>query len=109
MSYWVYLENKESASVQVPMHTEGGVMILGGTELAEMNVTYNYSVHFSVKNELHGKTAEETIPILEGAVEHFGTERTMNYWDASEGNVGYMCSILLSWAKLHPDAIWRVS
>lgn len=108
MSYWVYL-NDDRGTVEVEPHEEGGTYVLGGTPRAELNVTYNYSRHFSVKKELDGKTAGETIPILVDAVRRLGVERDPNYWNPTEGNVGYMASILLCWALQHPDAVWSVS
>ena len=110
MSYDVYLlKNKEGEPLKVPRFEEGGTYAVGGINEAHLNVTYNYSKLFSVSEELDGKTAEDTIPILEKAVFKFGTVRTKDYWEPSPGNVGYACNILLGWARLYPDAIWEVS
>src|SRR4029077_6146288 len=38
-----------------------------------------------------------------------GTERDDDYWAPTDGNAGYAASILLGWAKQHPEATWRVS
>lgn len=107
MSYWVYLE-KDNKTIQVNKHSEGGTFAVGGTNEAELNVTYNYSKHYSVKN-LEGRKAKDTTKELEEKVKEFGVERDSDYWSATKGNVGYALSILLSWAKEHPDAIWRIS
>jgi len=122
MSWWVYLDYSDERECLVPNHTEGGTYCLGntngevGTQQADLNITYNYSPHYYklINTEegirwLSGRTASETIPLLENAVDNLGFERTDDYWDATEGNAGYALSILLSWAKLHPEAIWRVS
>lgn len=108
MSYWVYLEEK-GEPVKVGDHTEGGTFAIGGTNEAELNVTYNYSKHFSVKKELDKKKAKDTIKIMEEKVKEFGTEQDKDYWNPTKGNVGYMLNILLGWAKQYPEAIWRVN
>ena len=122
MSWWISLDYADIRECLVPNHTEGGTYCLGntngevGTQEASLNVTYNYSpFYYQLINTeegirwLSGKTANETIPILENAVSVLGCEKTEDYWDANEGNAGYALSILLSWAKLHPDAIWSVN
>ncbi len=108
MSYWVSLKHAGTEFfVTVPPHSEGGTHVLGGTDEAELNVTYNYSTHWRVK-DIDGMKADDTIPILEEQVALLGTARDEDYWAATKGNVGYMCSILLAWAKQHPDAVWEV-
>jgi hypothetical protein len=79
-------------------------------------VTYNYSKHYreSIDREgglgwLHEKKASETIKRLEKAIKKLGTERDTDYWAGTPGNAGYALSILLKWAKQHPDAVFRVS
>jgi hypothetical protein len=89
--------------------------VLGGTNRAELNVTYNYSPFYHEyldKKEglefLDGKKAEECIPRLEKAVSILGVETdTDDYWKATKGNAAL--AILLSWAKQHPNAIFKVS
>lgn len=98
---------------QVDLHTEGSTYAIDGVSNAEMCVTYNYSrfirqaLHEDGIMWLYGKTAAETIPALEQAIVTLGTERTTNYWDATPGNAGYILSVLLLWAREHPDAIWN--
>jgi len=88
---------------------------LGGNPSAELNVTYNYGRCWrqhgwgNLADELDGKTVETTIPELRRMVDMLGTDRTDDYWAATDGNAGYALSILLSWAEQHPDATWRVS
>ena len=109
MSWWIYLEDPETAeTLPVSSHSEGGTYAVGGTSKAELNVTYNYAVHFSFRG-LHGKTGAETIATLQDPVATLGTERDSDYWSSTPGNAGYACSILLSWAQLHPTGRWRVS
>ena len=107
MSYWISLV-KDNEIVTVEPHQHGGTYVLGGTDTAEINVTCNYSKHFYTK-DLHGKTGAETIPMLQGAVNRLGVARDVDYWNPTPGNVGYNCSILLEWAKQHPEAVWDVS
>jgi hypothetical protein len=112
VSYWVYLE-KDGSTVKVARHAEGGTYALGGLPEAELNVTYNYSgsyrqADFSLR-DLHDKKAADTVSKLESVVSQLGTERDSDYWAATDGNAGYAASILLGWAKQHPEATWRVS
>jgi hypothetical protein len=108
MSWWISLECEACGStVKVESHSEGGTYCVGGTDRADLNVTYNYGGHFPFKS-LHEKMAKETIDMLEEAVERLGIERDQDYWAKTPGNAGYACSILLGWAKQHPEAIWRV-
>jgi len=113
MSYDVYLG--KTKPVKVKNHSEGGTYVLGGTEDASLNITYNYSKHYrnwlDAKDGLewlHGKTAKSTIKQLEIAVHNLGIDQSEDYWEPSTGNAGYALSILLSWAKEHPNAKWVV-
>jgi hypothetical protein len=104
--------NGEVASV--PRFEEGGTYVLGGTTQAELNVTYNYAEHMwkhlgeGGLKALHGKKAQDTIETLSKAVEALGTDRDSDYWKSTPGNAGFALSILLSWAKLHPEGEWDV-
>lgn len=124
MSYWVYLEDKDGNVLQVPPHSEGGTYVQCGTASAELNVTYNYAGQFAKvnldfhegdpigrdgKTAIHGKRAGDLIPQLRDAVLALGRHPSSNYWDSTPGNAGYALSILLGWAELHPDGIFRVS
>lgn len=100
--------------VEVEHFTEGGTYPLGGTNEAHINITYNYSFffhHFLDKDHglrwLYGKEAQATIERLEEAVKILGTRQYPDYWADTPGNAGYALSILLKWAKQHPDAIWE--
>lgn len=109
MSYWIYLEDRDGNAADVAAHEEGGTFAMGGMPQAELNVTYNYSDIFSIKKELDGKTAAETLPLLKQKVAEFGVERDNDYWKSTEGNVGYMLEILRRWAEQYPDYKWRVN
>lgn len=107
MSYWVALV-KEGERVTVPhFEAEGGTYVVGGSTEARLNVTYNYSEIWSVRT-IDGLTGADSIPLLEEQVHQLGTQQYRDYWAPTKGNVGYMCSILLAWARRHPTAIWEV-
>ena len=113
MSWDIHLEDAEGHVLEVPKHMEGGTYAMEGTPSACLNVTYNYSdvtrlVGFGFKESLNNRRAAVTIPDLEHVVDTLGTKKFENYWAPTPGNAGYAASILLNWAKLHPDAYWRV-
>jgi len=109
---------------KVEPHLEGGTIcdhkvgnsgnLYYGSGEAVLNITYNYNNLYKTwldKDEgirwLHGKKAGSTIERLEMGVTILGTERDSDYWKATPGNAGYALSILLDWAKKHPDAHWK--
>lgn len=103
-------------SVTVDRHAEGGTYVLGGTDAAEIAITYNYSQHYyeHLNPEdglrwLNGRKARDVIPDLERAVSALGQDRAPDYWAPTAGNAGHALSILLCWAKQHPDAVFKVS
>ena len=130
MSFDVVLQySKEDGSsgdtcVSQQKRIAGGTYVMGGTNDCELNITYNYSVHYheifpiayaqkgngQVAMETTGlrwltdKTGAEAIPILESCVERLGTKRSEDYWKATMGNAGYALSILLEWAREFPEA-----
>ena len=116
MSFCVYLEDENGNPYTVDRHTEGGTYAIGGTPDAELDVTYNYSPHYyKCLNEkeglrwLNGRQANDTIEALRHAVRVLGTERDDDYWKNTPGNAGHALNILVSWAKQHPEGVWRVS
>ena len=111
MSWWVSLE-KDGKLCKVPLFEEGGTRPIGGQEEADLNVTYNYGKHFDF-NSLNNKRGSDVIPILEKRVlelkkQALGEARSDDYWNPTKGNVAYNLDLLLSWAKLHPDGVFRV-
>jgi len=112
MSYDIELK-KDGEVCDVELHSDGGTYALGGGFEAQLNITYNYSEHYSkhLDNKegirwLYGKKAKDCIERLQKAVKTLGTERDEDYWKATEGNAGYALSILLIWAREHPEAIF---
>lgn len=118
MSWWVTLGTKgddgEVEAVVVERHTEGGTYAVGGTNYAELNVTYNYGRVYrrvaggNLVDMLDGKRAGDTIELMEKAVGVLGTERYADYWEPTDGNAGAALATLLGWARQYPDAIWQV-
>ncbi len=114
MSYDVSLYQSDGSVAQVDRHeAEGGTYVVGGTTDADLNITYNYSdvyelVGWSVNN-LKERPAGDTIAEMERVLALLGVKRYPDYWAATPGNAGHAVSILLEWAKRHPQAIWRVS
>jgi len=114
MSYWVTLKDAETRrNLLTDHHAEGGTYAIGGTGQCELNVTYNYGgAHTHLAEDglrwLDGKRAFRTRNRLEIAVKFLGTERDDDYWKPTNGNAGYALSILLKWAKEHPQGVWQV-
>ena len=120
MGFSIYLMGKEKP-VQVPRHNEGSIMQcdpvgLQGTTAAEILFTTNYNLEAYhqmigkiLKYILDGQHAKDTIPILTKVVNRCGTITHKDYWGGTAGNEGAITALMLAWAKLHPDAIWKVS
>ena len=115
MSWKVYLEHNNKP-VPVEKHSEGGTYAIGGTDEAELNITYNYGnfyYHCLDRKEglrwLNGKKAKDCTERLENAVRKLGTDRDKDYWAPTQRNAGYALSILLRWARQYPNAIFKVS
>lgn len=103
-------------AVRVREHEEGGTYVLGGSAVAELNITYNYSsLYYETLDKenglraLHNQSGADWIERLEAAVKTLGTERDNDYWKATAGNAGAALARLLAWTKAHPEGIWRVS
>ncbi len=77
--------------------------------------TYNYGGFYFETIDLrlglrflHGKLAKQTITVLKQAVEKLGVERDPDYWAGTRGNAGHALSVLLGWARQHPEARFKV-
>lgn len=115
MSYDIDLVDpvmKEVLVLDAPHQMKGGTYCVGGTSRASLNITYNYAKHFiRVLGEggirsIYGKTAVETIPILETAISQLGDDASEDYWAATEGNAKRALIQLLTLARLRPDGVW---
>jgi hypothetical protein len=91
----------------VTAELKDGELVPVETTYADISVTYNYSGSFNFW-QLANKSGRESLDLLAEAVGRLGVEQSDNYWDDTPGNCGYICNLLLKWAALHPDAVWRV-
>lgn len=111
-----------------PHHMRGGTYAVGGTTDAALNITSNYgeilrrvlgggSAELTSFEKmfgggetgirlLYGKTAAETIPMLQAAIGHLGDDVNENYWTATEGNVKSALLKVLALAQMRPDGVW---
>lgn len=102
-------------AVEVTSFEDGGTYVLGGSNEASLNVTYNYSPLYwkvwggGLKETLDGKRAGDVIAALETGAEKLGTERYRDYWAPTDGNAGAALATLLNWARQYPDAVFRVN
>lgn len=92
---------------QTISHREGATYCLTGSTDCSLNITGNYTAVWNIHDALDGLTGRESLPILKEKIDELGYEPDDNYWAPTPGNVGYACLILASWAKQHPDAVWR--
>lgn len=96
-----------------PHTIKGGTYALGGTPLAEFNITWNYHKHFRVVlggeglRSLYGRTAGDLLPVLAQAVKDLGgAEPDDNYWAPTQGNAAAALADLAALAALCPaDAV----
>ena len=114
MSYDISLVDPVLGSpVEVIPHEEGGTYALGGSNQAELNVTYNYSICYSLVGfslkAIDGLTGDKAALLLGEAVSRLGITQYEDYWAPTPGNAGYAAGILLSWANQHPRAIFEVT
>lgn len=117
MSYDIYLSDPDTDEVIIfdaKHDIQGGTYALGGTNKAELNITYNYAEYYykhlnSGKGirSLYGMTGEKAIPILEDAIKKLGTKTDKDYWKSTSGNAGSALQGLLTFAKLRPDGIFK--
>jgi len=121
MSYWISLV-KDETPVEVENHKEGGTYDLNGSNVAELNVTYNYFYFFKKELDkeegiraLDGDKAKKWVDKLKQAVDNLGdkpaTEKNIkgDYWTPTPGNAGHSLKTLLEWAKQHPEAKFEVN
>lgn len=117
MSSTVCLEHpKTGKTIQLINKTivRGSTIEVGGTNIAELVITGNYGALISEHMHpdglmfLYGKTGEECIPILKAAVNRLGTNIDLDYWKATNGNVGMTLMTLLMFASTRPDGIFKI-
>lgn len=116
MSYDIYLNDPKTTEVIIfdeKHHLIGGTYAVGGCEEAWLNITYNYASHFYrlIDKEkgirfLYGKTGEESIPILNNAIEALNDDFTDDYREPTEGNAKKALQYLVAMAQMRPDGVW---
>lgn len=115
MSYDIRLKDpvtKTTIEFDSPHRLAGGIRVLGGTEEAWLNVTYNYGIHFDLIGEkgirsIYGMTGAESIPVLQKCADSLKDDVDENdYWNPTEGNAKRSILQLIALAKMRPDGIW---
>lgn len=117
MSYDIRLEDPDTgevakATTTLPFH--GGVYPVGGTDNLEFNITYNYAeILYTHLDEdlgirwLYGKTGAEAMPRILEVISNLKSDKSDDYWEATEGNVRQALSAVLWMSIEAPNAIWR--
>jgi len=100
MSWWIRLVNNTEKVIETDViRQEGGTQVVGGHKMAELNVTYNYAIHFDFK-QLNGLTAQQGHTILKMVYDTLidDVDRS-DYWNPTEGNVKRAIKTLMEFAK----------
>ena len=114
MSYDIRLSDPvtgEALSIDAPHHMRGGTYCVGGTDRAELNITYNYGpiLHRVLPDGirgLYGRSGAESIPLLKSAIADLGNDTDPDYWAPTEGNVKQALNHVLALAHMRPDGVW---
>lgn len=115
MSYDINLVHpvtKKTLEIDTPHNIKGGTYVVGGTQEAWLNITYNYGEHYyNTMGEkgirtIYGMSGAESIPVLKNAIEQLGDDVSEDYWESTEGNAKTALYGLLALAQLRPDGIW---
>ncbi len=107
MSWWVGLEEKDTERIlQVKPFEEGGTYCLGGTDQADLNITYNYGrIYHRVIDEenglwtLNGLPAQAALDLLEPAILQLEDGKDSDYWAATDGNAKRPLVMLAEWCR----------
>lgn len=121
MSYDIELRDPVTGNIlelDQPHQMKGGTYPIGGSDLAEINVTYNYGKHFyrvfpdtpdgkklGVRT-IYGMTGAESIPVLKSAIAKLGDDVSQDYWEPTEGNAKKALLQILALANMRPDGVW---
>jgi len=113
MSYDIRMVNiqGEVCKLKEPHYYKGGTYIIGGNDLAEHNITYNYGYFYKevLGDEgirfLYGKTGKECLLHINKAIEKLGIDKTNNYWEATQGNAGNALLALKFFCEQFPAGI----
>lgn len=80
---------------------------LSGLVVGE-TIGVNYDVYFKFR-DLNGKTGEESIPLLQGALDNLSMDIKNDYEVLIRERMQGVLSNLLELAKNNPGGIWKVS
>lgn len=115
MSYDVFFRDPvsgETLRTDEPHFMRGGTFKVGGECELYLNITYNYEKNYSPHKfsiqDLNEKHALTVIPELERVIALLGDDCSENYWTPVDGNAKRALIILLTMAKMRPDAVIEV-
>lgn len=107
---------KKPLHAETAHHMTGGTFAVGGTTELTLNVTYNYCPTYyevmpgGLRDSLDGKSAIDTLPVLQAAVDKLSDEGgEANYWEPTPGNAKRALLQLIALVKLAPHGVWEVS
>lgn len=93
----------------MPLSLRQGTYPLGGSQLLELNVTYNYSQFFNFKG-LDGQLVCLTLDSIAFAMTKLKPEPPdSDYWKPTHGNARDALRNLLILASFAPEGRWRVT
>ena len=132
MSYDIELTDPVTGTtleLDAPHHMRGGTYAVGGTTLAHLKVTYNYSGHYKRAfghdaielddfqrmfgggetgiRSIYGMTGAASIPVLRSAAAKLGDDVDPDYWKSTEGNAKRALLQLIALAEMRPDGVWK--
>lgn len=104
---------KETLQLDYIHQMLGGTFAVDGNLAVELNVTYNYGIHYyrvmgdrGIRS-IYGMTGGESITVLEDAIIQLGDDVSDDYWEPTEGNAKRVLIQLLKLAKMRPDGVWN--
>jgi len=103
----------EIIELEEPHHMRGGTFAVGGTKEAHLNITYNYSQHYSRTigekgiRTIYGMSGAQSIPILRNAAILLADDVAKNYWTPTEGSAKRALFQLVALAEMRPDGVWN--
>lgn len=135
MSYDISLTDpvtKETLLLDVPHQIKGGTYAIGGTNKAELNITYNYGRWYRMEGvfpererggirSIYGMTGAESITVLKQAIAvltnsdqeltaeeqaEYERQGATGYWMPTKTNAIRPLYGLLAFAQMRPDGVW---
>lgn len=119
MSYDCDLVNPKTKAIALlpfKLNFRNANMVVGGTDMASQNITFNYAdILRKVMPpkgiwSLNGITAKDSIKVLTKAMYQLKDDIDEDYWKPTEGNVKIALTQLLEMTVLVPeDSVWEIS